>query len=176
MCMTSPDPYVWHAASMYVTRLIHLCDMTYSFVGNDTMICFTWLIHSCATNHSYFSSTRPYMWLCLIRLCIMTPSYVWHDFCIRVTWLTVIQFESACAAGYALHQVYLFACIWERGCVCVCVLAYLCAHVCVQVCICIYVRAWYVWVCMFLCVCTCAWVCVSVNMRVSLCTCVCTWV
>jgi len=40
-----------------VTWLIHMCDMTHSYVWHDSFICVTWLIH----------------------MCDMTHSYVWHD-------------------------------------------------------------------------------------------------
>ena len=50
---------------MCVTWLIHMCDMTRSYVWHDSFICVTWLIH----------------------MRNMTHSYVWHDSFIRVTWL-----------------------------------------------------------------------------------------
>ena len=34
---------------MCVTWLIHMCDMTHSYVRHDAFICVTWLIHMCAT-------------------------------------------------------------------------------------------------------------------------------
>ena len=48
-----------------VTWLIHMCDMTHSYVWHDSFICVTWLVH----------------------MCDMTHSYVWHASPLRVTWL-----------------------------------------------------------------------------------------
>jgi len=48
-----------------VTWLVHMCDMTRSYVWHDSIICVTWLVH----------------------MCHMTRSYVWHDSFICVTWL-----------------------------------------------------------------------------------------
>jgi len=51
----------------WATWLIHMRDMTHSYVWHDSFICVTWLIH--------------------IR--DMTHSYVWHDSFISETWLTL---------------------------------------------------------------------------------------
>jgi len=64
--------YVWHDAFICVTWLIHMCDMTHSYVWHDAFICVTWLIHMCDMT---------------FHLCDMTHSYVWHDSFICVTWL-----------------------------------------------------------------------------------------
>ena len=84
--------HVWLDSPMYVTWLIihhilvrrafiyviviwlsHMCDMTHymwdmthSYVGQDSLLCVTWLTHTCDTNRSC----------------------VWHDPLICVTWLT----------------------------------------------------------------------------------------
>ena len=50
---------------MYVTWLIHMCDMTHSHMQHDSLLCATWLIH----------------------MCDMTHSYVWHDSFTSSTWL-----------------------------------------------------------------------------------------
>jgi len=70
-----------------VTWLIHLCDITYSFVWHDLFICVAWLVHVC-------DMTRSCLWrdsfICvtwLIHVRDMTHSYVWHAVCIRATWL-----------------------------------------------------------------------------------------
>ena len=47
-----------------VINLIHMCDMTQSYVWHDSFICVTWRIH----------------------MCDMTHSYVWHDSFICATW------------------------------------------------------------------------------------------
>jgi len=68
-------------------RLVHMCDMTHSYVRHDSFICVTWLIHMC-------DMTRSYMWhvsfICatwLVHTCDMSHSYVRHDSFICVTWL-----------------------------------------------------------------------------------------
>jgi len=63
----SPLEPVWHYSFMCVTRLIHMCDMTPSFVWHDSFIRVTWLIQ---------------MWHIQ-----SLASYVWHDSFICVTWL-----------------------------------------------------------------------------------------
>jgi len=88
-CVTHCPGNVWHDSFICVTWLIHMCDITHSYVsfnmslvwriqcvthcpGNvwhDSFICVTWLIHMCA----------------------MTHSYVCHDPCIRVTWLIHVR-------------------------------------------------------------------------------------
>jgi len=36
-----------------VRYIIHMCDMTHSYVWHDSFICVTWLIHMCDMTHSY---------------------------------------------------------------------------------------------------------------------------
>jgi len=40
--------------AMWVYVLIHMCDMTQSFVWLDSFIYMTWLIHMCEMTHSYY--------------------------------------------------------------------------------------------------------------------------
>ena len=42
-----------HVVFIRVTWLIHICDMTHSYVWHDSFICVTWLIHVCDVTHSY---------------------------------------------------------------------------------------------------------------------------
>ena len=64
---------------MYVTWLIHVCDMTHSCVWHDSFMYVTWLIqicdmtHSCVWHDSFMYVTR------LIHVCDMTHSCMWHD-------------------------------------------------------------------------------------------------
>jgi len=44
-------PFKWAAPD--VTWLIHMCDMTHSYVWHDSFICVTWLIHMCNMTDSY---------------------------------------------------------------------------------------------------------------------------
>jgi len=90
---------------MGFTQLIHMCDMTHSYVWHDSFICLTWLIHMCDMTHSYVwhdsfvcvtcihtcDMTHSYAWrafICvtwLIHTCDMSHSYVWHDSFVCVT-------------------------------------------------------------------------------------------
>jgi len=68
---------VWHVSFICVIWLIHMCDMTHSYVWHDSFICVMWLIHMCG-----MTFIRA-MWL--IHVCGMTHSDVWHDAFICVT-------------------------------------------------------------------------------------------
>ena len=79
----------------------HMCDMTYSYVWHDSIICVTWLTHVCDMTHScvqiYISWTtkeQPVLLKCwhvivqhdslicvtwLIHIWDLTHSCVWHD-------------------------------------------------------------------------------------------------
>jgi len=70
---------VWRDAFICVTWLIHMCDMTHSYVRHDSFICVTWLIHMCDMTHSYVWHDS--------FICATWLIYVWHDSFIRVTWL-----------------------------------------------------------------------------------------
>ena len=85
--------YVGHDSSIRVTCIIHMCDVPISFsrccVWHDLLICVTWLIHVC-------DMTRPYVWhvsfICVtwrylgaVAVCDMTHLFVWYDSSIRVT-------------------------------------------------------------------------------------------
>ena len=72
---------MWHDSFISVTWLIHMCDMTHSYVCHDSFICVTWLIHIYVWHDSIICVT----WL--IHMSDMTHSYVWHDSFICVTWL-----------------------------------------------------------------------------------------
>jgi len=43
--------YVWHDSLVCVTWPIHMCDMTHSHVCHNSCICVTWLIHMCDMTH-----------------------------------------------------------------------------------------------------------------------------
>ena len=66
-------PHMWHDSFIYVTLLLHICDMTHSYVWHDSFIYVTWLIHICDITHS-----RACLWVC---------EYMWHDSFIYVTWV-----------------------------------------------------------------------------------------
>jgi len=69
------------------TRLIHMCDVTRSYVWRDAFICVTWLVHMCDMTHSYVWHDAFICVTWLIHMCDMTHSYVWRDSFICVTWL-----------------------------------------------------------------------------------------
>jgi len=70
---------VWHDSFICVTWLIHMCDMTHSYVWHDSFICVTWLIHMCDMNHSFVWHDSFICLTRLIHMCDMADSYVWHD-------------------------------------------------------------------------------------------------
>jgi len=109
ICVTWLIQYVWHDSFMSVKWLIHMydmthsymCDMTHSYVWHDSFICVTKLI--CMTHPyeiicSFMCVTKlicarafvcvhvhPYTWL--VDVYDMTCWCVWHDLLMCVTWL-----------------------------------------------------------------------------------------
>jgi len=94
--------------------LVHMCDMTHSYVWHDSFIrvtwlivchdsfiCVTWLIHVCGMTHSYVwhdwlvlmcDKTDAHVchdsFVCVPRAsCDMIHSYVWHELSMGVTWI-----------------------------------------------------------------------------------------
>ena len=77
--------YVWHDSSMTTFSKISL-DMTHSRVWHDSFICVTWLIH----DDLFADLLRHDSFMCVtqfVHMCNMTHLYVWHDSSKRVTWL-----------------------------------------------------------------------------------------
>ena len=79
--------YMWHDSFIYATWLIHTCDMTHSYMWHDSFIYVTWLIHICDMTHSYVWHDSFVCATWPIHMCDMTHWYVWHDSCVCVTWL-----------------------------------------------------------------------------------------
>jgi len=109
---------MWYDSFTCVTWLIHMCDMTHSYVWHDSFMCVTWLIHMCDMTHS---------------LCDMTHSCVWHDSFICVTWLIHM---CDMTHSYVRHDSFTYARLYSFTCViCVCMrdMCYLCGatHACV---------------------------------------------
>ena len=79
--------FSWRYTVAQLTWLLHMCDMTQSYVWHDSFICVTWLLHMCDMTQSYVwhGSFIRVTWL--IHTWDMTHSYVWHDSFICVTWL-----------------------------------------------------------------------------------------
>jgi len=76
----------WHISHFEKTShcLIHMCDMTYSYVRHDYFTCATRLIHVCGMTqsrmrHDSFHCLKK-TFHCLIHMCDMTYSYVRHDY------------------------------------------------------------------------------------------------
>jgi len=155
---------------VYVTWLIHMCDVTHLYVLLDSLsvylkrrllrgaglsgswrcgwrpvyvfIYVTWLIHMCDMTHSYVWHKRA---LHIQGLGVVDGGlYMWHDSFICVTWLIHMcdMTHSYVWHKRALHILSLG--VVDGGFVCV----FDCLCVCVCVCVC-------VWVCA--CVCVCVW-------------------
>jgi len=45
--------YMWNDSCTYVTWPMHTCDMTHSYMWHDSFICVTWLIHICGLTYPY---------------------------------------------------------------------------------------------------------------------------
>ena len=80
-------------------QLIHICDVTRSYVWRDSFICVTWLMHMCDATHSY----------------------VWRDSFICVTWLTRLNYMFQATRLYVRHSFYSRRVIyvWRDSCICV---------------------------------------------------------
>jgi len=83
-----------------VPWLIHMCDMTHSYVWHDSFICVPWLIHMCAMTHSYMWHDSFICMTWLIHGCDRTLSYVtwlifkWHiSVTCDVTHFIISRFE-----------------------------------------------------------------------------------
>ena len=68
--------YAWHYSCPIVTWLIHMCDMTHSYVWLDSV------------DNAAAEKTLDICVTLLVPNCDMTHSYVWHDSFICVTWLS----------------------------------------------------------------------------------------
>jgi len=87
-CTNYPCICVCHDTFICVAWLIHMCDLTYSYVRHDLFVCVIgphsctcvkWHIHMYDTTHSYVWHDS---FICVtwrIHMCDMTHSYVWHD-------------------------------------------------------------------------------------------------
>jgi len=64
-----------------VTWLVHVCDMTHSYMWHDAFIYDTWRIHICDMTHSYMWHDAFIYVTWRIHICDMTHSYMWHDPC-----------------------------------------------------------------------------------------------
>ena len=92
------DLHSWQhlTAKLRVTWLIHMCDMTHSYVWHDSFVCVTWLIHMCDMTHDSF-------------ICVTWLVYVWHVSFICVPWLIHM---CAMTHVYVFTQVLLAAMVF----------------------------------------------------------------
>jgi len=111
---------VCHDSFICVTWLIHICDMTHSYVQHDSFICVTWLIHMCAMTHSYvwhdlFTCTAWLIHMCNVtysHVCDVTHSYVRHDSFISATLLlhmcnvihSHVQHDTSTCETWCIHM------------------------------------------------------------------------
>jgi len=105
---------VWHDSFICVTWLIHMSDMTHSYVWHDSFICVTSLIYTRDTTHLY----------------------VRCDSCIlRVTWLIISIYDittcmhahmhvCTCTCVYSYTRMHVYTCIY----VCICIYMHLCVY------------------------------------------------
>ena len=112
------------SSGICVTWLIHMCDMTHSFVWRDSFICGTWrkaLYLNTFSNAREASSRHRLVsvwhdsFICVpwrIHMCSMTHSYVWHDSSICVTWLIHVCDMSH---AYASHDSLICGAWWEAS-------------------------------------------------------------
>jgi len=76
-----PLSHLWHEYLICVTCLIHICDMTHSYLWIDQ--CMTWCTQTQLHYHSWMHTTH-------LHTRRTTHLYFWHDSFILVTWLTHI--------------------------------------------------------------------------------------
>jgi len=87
---------VWRDSVLCVTWLIHMCDMTHSYVWHDSFICVPCLVRMCDVTHSYMCHTQWYVcydsFICVTwcaHIYYMTHPFVCHDKT-RTGWRRVI--------------------------------------------------------------------------------------
>jgi len=100
---------LWHDSYICVTWLIHMGDMTHSFVWHDSFICVTWLIYLWNMTHWYGWHASFICVTGLIHMGDMTHSAVCHDSFICVTWLIHL-----CAMTHSNGWPHSFLCVTWR--------------------------------------------------------------
>jgi len=74
---------LWMSHVTHMNASCHAC-VLHIHVWHDAFICVTWLIHMCDVTHSY---VRHDSLIYITHTCDKTHSYEWHDSFIRETWL-----------------------------------------------------------------------------------------
>ena len=91
-------PYVCHDASICVTQLIHICDMTcrvrdtirvYECVMTCDMSCAWRMRHTCDMSYAWHDSCTRMRHDVWHVMCVMYASYMWHVVC--VTWFVYVR-------------------------------------------------------------------------------------
>jgi len=103
---------MWRDSFICETWLIHMCDMTHSYVWHDSFICETWLIHMCDMTHSYVWHDSFICVTWLIHMWDMTHSCVWHDSFICETWLIHMWHDSFMYGTIHSHVTWLIH-MWD---------------------------------------------------------------
>ena len=97
----------WSIKTKPTLVCIQMCDMTHLCVWLDSFICVTWLIHMYDMTHSYVKQSELlFVFMCvpwLIHMCDMTHSYVWHDSFICKTKRTLV----CCALAWVLSRKWM---------------------------------------------------------------------
>ena len=92
--------YVWHGTFICVTCLVHMCDMTRSYVWYDPSMC---------------DMTHLYSY---VHMCDMTRSYAWHNSFICVSWhVHVCDMTHPCATWLIYMRDMTHANVWLDTCV-----------------------------------------------------------
>jgi len=99
---------------IFVTWLVHMCDMTRSYVWHDSFICVTWLIRMCDMTHSYIWHDSIICATWLSHVCDMTQSHVCHDSCICYMWhIHKRQSHSDTFICVSTCVSFTYICVWH---------------------------------------------------------------
>jgi len=137
--VTHMNTHRWYDLFTCVTRLIHMCDMTYSQMWHDLFICVTWLIHMCDITH--VESCR---WPNKVFICVTCCIRTWHDTLIHIRHAPLIQTRHdsymwlnkyASIAMCAFDMMHSYA--WHNSCIYVTVCDMTHLYVCHNACICV---------------------------------------
>jgi len=88
-----------------VTWLIHMCDMTHSYVWHDSFICVTWLIHMKWRVRVCGHVRMRFMILPRVCMCMwdMTQSHAGHD---SFEWVTSLSHMRDMTHSYVRHDAF----------------------------------------------------------------------